>query len=191
MNREMFAELFGGKTRFRALHCLFENPGRDFGVRELAELAEMDPGNLTRLIKRWEAVGLVNAINDRGIRYKAAADPSLTPLITMFRQSGQLVEDLKEFFAQLPEVKVALIFGSYARSEMKAESDVDVLVLGDISELKLNAQLKPLGREFGRPINVSVYTLDEFQVRRKSDDPVICGICADTPILLKGDNPCR
>lgn len=191
MNREMFSELFGGKTRFRALHCLFENPDRDFGVRELAELADMDAGNLTRLIKRWEGVGLVNAINDRGVRYKAAADPSLTPLITLFRQSGQLVEDLKEYFAQVPGVKVALIFGSYARSETRAESDVDIMVLGNVSELKLNAQLKPLGRQCGRPINVTVYELDEFEASRKRGDPIVCGICAENRILLKGDNPCR
>ena len=191
MNQEMFAELFGGKTRYRALQCLFENGDRDFGIRELAEMAGMNPGNLTRLIKRWEAVGLVDTTNDRIVRYRASPDPSLKALMSLFRQSGELVQRLKDYFAEQPDVESALIFGSYAREATSADSDVDILVVGDASELKVNAQLKPLGREFGRPMNVSVFELDDFMARLRSGDSFVTRICEEPSIQLKGESLCR
>lgn len=187
----MFAELFGGKTRFRALSCLFENSDRSFGIRELAEEADLDPGNLARLIKRWEKAGLVVAVNDRGVRYQASADPALKPLENLFRQSNEFISALKALLEPIREVESALIYGSYAGATATVGSDVDVLVIGDLSELKLNAKLKPLARQYGRPINASVIDAQAFRAQLEKGDPVATSICTQSRILLKGECPCR
>jgi hypothetical protein len=46
MNTKMLSELFGGAERYKALKCLFANPGRDFGVRELVGEHKSPPAML-------------------------------------------------------------------------------------------------------------------------------------------------
>lgn len=152
MNESTLAELrlFGGMARFRALRSLFAEPGRGFGQRELAAEAGIDPGNVARLLKRWTAVGLVRRHQQDGLpRYYASADPGLAALATLMQQDSQLVRTLREALSAVPGVKAAVVFGSVASGQARVGSDVDVLVLGTASELKLNAALKPAGRALG------------------------------------------
>lgn len=168
MNELQMVEVFGSVGRFRALRALFAEPGRGFGQRELAAEADIDPGGVARLLKRWVAAGLVTRRQQDGLpRYYASTDPALKPLVTLMLQDSVLVSTLREALATVPGVAVALVFGSVARGEAGAGSDVDVLVLGNASELKVNAALKPAGRILGRAVHATASTIDAFieQVR--------------------------
>jgi len=136
MNEAQLIEVFGGVGRFRVLQALFAEPGRGFGPRELAAESGIDPGNAARLLKRWTQAGLVNRRQQDGLpRYYASTDPQLAPLVTLMQQDSALVRTLRQALAEVPGVDVALVFGSVARGEATAGSDVDVLVLGTASEL--------------------------------------------------------
>jgi predicted nucleotidyltransferase len=168
MNELQMVEVFGSVGRFRALRALFAEPGRGFGQRELAAEADIDPGGVARLLKRWVAAGLVTRRQQDGLpRYYASTDPALKPLVTLMLQDSVLVSTLREALATVPGVAVALVFGSVARGEAGAGSDVDVLVLGNASELKVNAALKPAGRILGRAVHATASTINGFieQVR--------------------------
>jgi len=168
MNELQMVEVFGSVGRFRALRALFAEPGRGFGQRELAAEADIDPGGVARLLKRWVAAGLVTRRQQDGLpRYYASTDPALKPLVTLMLQDSVLVSTLREALATVPGVAVALVFGSVARGEAGAGSDVDVLVLGTASELKVNAALKPAGRILGRAVHATASTINGFieQVR--------------------------
>jgi hypothetical protein len=186
MNEKMFAELFGGVGRVKALRHLFEHPNEEFSARELAAQAKLDPGNTHRWLQRWEVVGLVK----RGAAkagYQVARDPSLVPLIDLFRQSSALVADLQQVLRETTGVHVAFIFGSFARHEERAASDIDVLVLGAISELRTNALLRPLARKYSRPFNASVFTIEQFGALLKQGDPFATEIMQHPKVSLIGD----
>ena len=55
MNESTLVEVFGSLGRLRALRALFAEPERGFGQRELAAQAQMDPGGVARLLRRWAA----------------------------------------------------------------------------------------------------------------------------------------
>lgn len=163
MNESQMVEMFGSLGRFRALRALFSEPGRGFGQRELAAEAGIDPGGVARLLKRWVAAGLVTRRQQDGLpRYYASADPSLAPVVMLMQQDSVMVNTLRDALASLPGVEVALVFGSVARGEAGAASDVDVLVLGSASELKVNAALKPAGRVLGREVHATASTIESF-----------------------------
>src|SRR5690349_21669079 len=106
MNEKMFAELFGGAGRFKALRYLFEHPKEEFSARELAVKAQVDPGNTHRWLQRWAAAGLVtHGATKAG--YRVAQDPALAPLITLFRQSSALVADLQQVLRETTGVQTA------------------------------------------------------------------------------------
>lgn len=79
------------------------------------------------------------------------------------QQDSALVRALREGLEIAPGVEVALIFGSMARGEATAHSDVDVLVLGSASELKVNAAMLPAGRTFGRHVHAIACKIEEFK----------------------------
>lgn len=187
MNELQMVEVFGSVGRFRALRALFAEPGRGFGQRELAAEAGIDPGGVARLLKRWVAVGLVTRRHQDGLpRYCASADPALKPLVALMLQDSVLVNTLREALAPVPGVVVALVFGSVARGEAVAGSDVDVLVLGQASELKVNAALKPAGRSLGRAVHATAYTIDSFMEQVRGGESFAQDIVHGPRIALVG-----
>ncbi|UUZ67157.1 nucleotidyltransferase domain-containing protein [Polaromonas sp. P2-4] len=188
MNHTTLAELFGSADRFRALRTIFSEPGRGFGQRELAKAADIDPGNVSRLLKRWVEAGIVQRVQKDGLpRYYATRDPSLAPLVMLMQQDRALVHALRNFLADVDGVQVAVIFGSIARGDENADSDIDVLVLGSVSELKLNTLLKPVGRELGRPVHASVSTAKAFRNQVQAGESFAREIVRGPKIALKGD----
>jgi predicted nucleotidyltransferase len=181
----MFAELFGGAARFRALRCLFEQPERIFGLRELANEAQVDSGNLSRWLQRWSKVGLIK-IPEKA-RYHAANDPTLQPLIQLFQQSSAMITELKKLLAPLEDVEAATVFGSVARHQQTADSDVDVLIIGDISEIRVNALLQPLERQFGRSFNASVFSRSTLKQLLDQGDGFVVTLFNGPTLRLKGD----
>jgi predicted nucleotidyltransferase len=164
MNESQLIEVFGGQARFKVMQALFAEPGRGFGPRELAAASSIDPGNTARLLKRWTEAGLVQRRQQDGLpRYYANADPQLAPLITLMQQDSALVRTLRETLEKLDGIEAALVFGSVARGEATANSDVDVLILGAASELKVNAALRPAGRQLGRKVHATACTIEAFR----------------------------
>lgn len=185
MNAALFAELFGGSTRLKALRQLYSEPSKSYALRELAAAAGVDHAHLLRLLRRWLVVGLVERVDDpRHILYRAARDPSLLPLVQLFRIDSELINALR---AKVPAgAEYAGVFGSYARGEESAASDVDVLIVGPVSELKANAALAPVARKFGRPVNATAITRARFQKGLAERDAFVSGLVDSPRIDLKG-----
>ncbi len=188
MNESTLVEVFGSLGRLRALRALFAEPGRGFGQRELATEAGLDPGGVARLLKRWTAAGLVTRLQKDGLpRYYASSDPALAPLVTLMQQDSALVRTLREALSKVQGVEVALIFGSVARGAEGAASDLDLLILGNASELKLNAALKPAGRKLGRPVRGTVSTIESFKNQLRGAESFALGVVQGPRIALIGD----
>ena len=81
---------------------------------------------------------------------------------------------------------VALVFGSVARGEAGAGSDVDVLVLGQVSELKVNAALKPVGRALGRAVHATASTINAFMEQVRGGESFAQDIVQGPRIALVG-----
>lgn len=188
MNESTLVEVFGSLGRLRALRALFAEPERGFGQRELAAEAGLDPGGVARLLKRWTAAGLVTRRQQDGLpRYYASTDPALAPLVTLMQQDSALVRTLRDALSGLPGVDVALIFGSVASGAAGAASDLDLLVLGRASELKLNAALKPVGRNLGRAVHATVCTIDSFRNQLRGGESFALGVVQGPRVPLIGD----
>lgn len=184
------SELFGGAARYRALRCLYEHPSRDFGTGELATEAGIDPSNASRWLRRWAELGLVQRQVVRGQSlFRAAEDPSLAPLQQLLQQDGKMAHELRLRLREIDaEVDVATVFGSAARGETQAESDVDLLLLAPrLSKLEAQAHFKKAGRALGRPVNVLLYTPKEWRAMRERRNSLVEDILTQPTLMLKGD----
>jgi hypothetical protein len=86
------------------------------------------------------------------------------------------------------DVEVAAIFGSSARGEAGADSDIDVLLIASrLSRLEAQAHFKPTGRKLGRAVNVQVYPPKAWSTAVDAKDPLVRDILSNPLVLLKGE----
>jgi predicted nucleotidyltransferase len=186
MKNAMLSELFGGAQRFALLRILYRNPAHSYTTIELARMAGADRGNVSRWLRKWTEVGLTKRIeHGRDITYQAGDDPLLTGLTDIARRSDEILDDIA---SALPdEAEAIVVFGSVARGEESAKSDVDVLVLGNkLSSLKINARLKPVGRKHHREIHATVTSRREFEAKLAEGEGFARNIVSRPFVLIRG-----
>ncbi|GAA4033401.1 nucleotidyltransferase domain-containing protein [Actimicrobium antarcticum] len=86
-------------------------------------------------------------------------------------------------------VQVAFVYGSIAKGTETAASDVDLMLVGDaISYGTLLSVLSPRQQTLGRPINPTIYTLDEFRKRRHDHQHFLMRVLEQPKIFLTVDS---
>jgi len=84
-------------------------------------------------------------------------------------------------------ISVAWIHGSVARGEESPASDVDVLVVGDVSFGEVVTALLPAQEIVRREVNPTVYPPDEFRSKIKAGHHFLTRVLKQTRIFLIGD----
>ena len=81
---------------------------------------------------------------------------------------------------------MALLFGSAASGSDTAESDIDVLVVGDITLSRVIELTRPVQDSLNRPINPVVMTAREFIERVEAEEHLITSILRHDHVELIG-----
>jgi hypothetical protein len=186
LNTARLSELFGGARRFQLLRTLFLDPYRAFTLTQAASDAAVDKANARLWLNRWATLGLVERrVDGRNITYTASHDPLLAGLHDLVLRNDALIDDIRN--ALPASVDTAVVFGSSARGEERADSDVDVLAIGrQLSAIKVNAALRPVGRKHRRIINAVIYTPDAFRSAVRTGDGFAMGVLASPVVPLRG-----
>lgn len=190
MNRSSsLADALFGKTKKSAIGVLFSNPEKHWHLRELARLIAVSPTMLSKEMDSLSYAGIVLDEKD-GNRRRLRANPScpiFEELKGIARKTAGLADVLRERLSSLDGIDCAFIFGSVARGEERADSDVDVCIIGSVSYgAALNA-LTPAESVVGRPINPVLYSLEEFLQKVESGNPFVSGMLSSKRIFLIGD----
>jgi predicted nucleotidyltransferase len=67
----------------------------------------------------------------------------------------------------------AFVYGSVARSEEHALSDVDLLVVGEVGLADLTPALRKAAARLGREVNVTNYSTREFRKKSCSEGSLL------------------
>jgi predicted nucleotidyltransferase len=160
------------EPRRALLAYYFTNPQASHYLRELAGLLRLDPANLSRELARLEAEGLF--VSERRGRQKYFRLNRGYPLYEEMRRivfkTVGVAGRLRKAFKEVPGVKEAWLYGSFAQDRQDAASDIDILIVGEPKAEKLERAIRKLEREFGREINYTSMTPREFQSRRRRKD---------------------
>ncbi|MBP9609005.1 MAG: MarR family transcriptional regulator [Laribacter sp.] len=181
--------LFGGQ-RQRVLGWLLLHPDEALHVRELARLTGTHAGSLHRELARLAEAGLlVRSTRGNQVLYQANRScPVFAELAGLFRKTSGVADVLRSALAPLSaQIELALVFGSVARGEETARSDVDVLVVGQAGFAEVVAALYPCQETLGRDINPVVYSPDEWRTRQANDDHFVRDILSKPTLPLWGD----
>ena len=162
----------------RVLRFFFINSGEKGYVNELARILEVDPGNLSRKLKELESEGVLISEFSGKQRYYFLNKkyPLLKEAKKIFEIKYGLAEQIAKRLRAIKGVKEAYIFGSYAKGDFEAESDIDVLLIGSHSVFSAQEALRPLEKRIGREINIADLAEEEFKKKQKARDEFVADI---------------
>jgi len=178
-------------SQARVYRWLFGQPNRSFHLSELRRLTGLGSASLQRELRKLADSGLVNSERVGNLRCFRAnpGSPVLRELVTLTRKTLGLEPMLSDALAPLvPRLRAAWVFGSVAKQTDTAESDVDVMVIGDDLTLsEVLERLLPVENELGRKINPTCYSVAEFASRRSEPDSFVSRVLAQPVLPLIGE----
>jgi predicted nucleotidyltransferase len=178
------------KGRQRVLAVLFGNPGRSFYANEVIALAQSGTGSVQRELAALSDAGLLTVKRQGNQKhYQANEDaPIFAELRGLVLKTMGLADVLKAALAGIqPQIDSAFVYGSVARQQDTALSDVDVMVVSStLSYGGLFSALESAATSLGRKVNPTLYTPDEFAKRIKQDNAFVTRVMKQPKIWLVG-----
>ncbi|MAE58416.1 MAG: hypothetical protein CME69_06020 [Halobacteriovorax sp.] len=185
---DLLENIFLSKARAGILKKLFLERDREYYLRELERETGVTYKALHTDIHRMQELDLISMRVDGNRNYFKANTKH--PLFEDFHSIANKVygpiPKLKELFEKQNGIESAFIFGSYAKGETHAGSDLDLFIIGDISVRKLSNLLWEAQKEITYEINDHIYTKKDFKAKRNKDH-FLKSLKDTEKIFLKGN----
>ena len=169
-------------TRQRVLGLLYGHPDRSYYTNEIIRLTGMGVATIKRELDRMTAAEILVLRRQGNQRhYQANPDcPLFQELRGITRKTFGLTDVLKKALEPLTDrIEWAFVFGSIASGKDSATSDIDLMLIGEISFAESVAALHPVQASLQREINPKVYHPDEWQHLVDQNDAFVSEVLAN------------
>jgi predicted nucleotidyltransferase len=147
-------------------------------VRELATLLRVDPTNLSRELSRLEEEGLFRSqLRGNQKHYSLNKEyPLLKEVFTILRRTIGIVPAVSEALRKISGIHAAYLYGSFAKGEEDAASDIDVLIVGKPEPGELASAAGRLEKLLNREVNYTVIADQELKRKLADHDPFLSDV---------------
>ena len=185
MNR--LAELLSSRARAEIFRLLFSGTGEELHVREIERRSGLNDSTLRQELRKLVRLDLVRSRRDSNrVYYRAKTESPLYPEIrNLVLKTSGLSDVLKSALSD-KRIRVAFVFGSVARGEEKAGSDVDLMVIGQLGLRDLSQLLSGIEGKIGREVNPHVLREEEFQKRIRAKDHFVSSVMEAPKLFIIG-----
>jgi len=185
----MIEKLFSSKARVEILKLFLMNPQNSYYQRQIETLTRQPIRGVQREVAKLERIGLVErSVQGNRTYYRANRNCSIfEPLKEIILKSTGIAEVLQKNFKKQHKIVIAFIYGSYAKGEETLSSDIDLMVVGDITSKEISGILSKPKKDLGREINYAVFSVREFRKRIKNKDHFLNSILKDKKIFITGN----
>jgi predicted nucleotidyltransferase len=175
-------------TRQGVMTTLFLRPDKEWYLSELASSLGTGPSSLQREIDALVRVGILEKrVDGRRSYIKANEDSPIFPeLRGLIEKTSGIIPMLRDAVKRSKGLKLGFIYGSLARGEEGARSDVDVMLVGDLSTMELNPRLRGVEVAVGRQINPTVFSFEEFVRKLVESNHFLRTVLRNKKIMLVG-----
>jgi len=185
----MFEDLITSKTRVKVLYSFFESPEEMYHVREIVRRVEEEINAVRRELIFLEKKGVLKKEPraNRVYYYPDKNYPYYFDLIKLMSKSRGVGADIIKNKVKLGKIKFAMLSGRFVRGIRQNPEEVDLLVVGTVVLPELTLLVKKEESRLKHEINYTVMTEEEFNFRKKRQDPFIASIIHGTRVMLIGD----
>lgn len=185
----MLSDVLFGEYRKRILGLLLLHPEQGYHVRELARLTNTSAGTLHKELSKLSNAGILQSKKVGNQQHYSAnmQCPIFEELASIFRKTSGLADVIANALSSAKnQIQLAMVFGSVARGEEQANSDIDVMVIGDISFGDVVSLLHESQATLRREINPVVYSVDSFKTRVEKNDSFLKEILNKPKLFIIG-----
>jgi predicted nucleotidyltransferase len=178
-------------VRQEILTATLLSPEKSWYLSELAVHLGTSPSSLQRELETLANCGILLRTQDgRRTYYRAqTASPVFNELRDLLAKTAGIIPVLHSELTQLDgKIKWAAIYGSIARGEEQAQSDIDLLVVGPVGMTELLPALRRVEQQFGREVNVTRYSESEFLAKRHGRDHFLNSLLQGKLITIVGSS---
>ncbi len=181
-----------GKARRGVLALMFGRPGEAQYTREIVKKVGAGASQVQKELELLTSAGLLlREERANQVYYRANPAAAVFPeLVGLVSKSFGIADVLREYLETFGErIAYACIYGSVARGEQRADSDIDLLVVGSLRLSELAVPLQSAETRLG--YRISSLLIDEAEFRRRIDsgESFLCRVLADKTISLIGSPP--
>ncbi len=168
----------------KILEYFFEEPEREFHVRELAKLRKKSPTTISKYLNELKKEGILASerrlnhllfkANPTSCQFK---DSKLFYNIKKIKESGILYY-LNE---ELNHPQAIILFGSFAKSENIKRSDIDLFI---VTQTKKDLDLKEFEKKLGHEIQLFMHSNQDIEKMKQKKEPLLNSVI--NGIILEG-----
>jgi DNA-binding transcriptional ArsR family regulator len=177
------------RTRQRLLAALLMRPERSWYLAELARHLGLRPSSLQRDLNSLVSAGILTRRQQgRMVYFQADRDsPIYQELRSLLLKTVGLVDVLRAALRPLENrIVCSFVYGSIAGGEAASLSDVDLLIIGDVSLSEIAAPVRRAWDALGREVSPKLYHPAEFAKRLAGGDHFLRRIVKKPKLFVIG-----
>jgi len=178
------------QTRQLVLRELVRSGDEWIHIHALARKAGIHAANARRELRNLEAAGIVESKRVGGqvhfrLNPKCPIYPELKMLIL---KTVGLADVLRQALAPLAaKIQFAYIYGSFATGDTRADSDVDLMIVGKVTLKDVVGALGEASEKLSREVNPTVFSASEYNRELEKGEGFIHRVHQGPKMLLLGD----
>jgi predicted nucleotidyltransferase len=190
MNKTGLASALFSSVQQRVLALIFSHPERSFYMSEIMRTVRSGTGAVERQLSRLERSGLVSVERIGNQKHYRAnrQSPIFDELQSIVLKTVGLVEPLRQSLEPYADkIKTAFVYGSVARGADTAQSDIDVMVIGeDLTYPDLYDGLQKAENALRRQVNPNFISPKDWQRKLAQKNPFVTKVSEQSKIFIFG-----
>jgi predicted nucleotidyltransferase len=181
--------LLSSRVRARLLAIFLLDPEGRFHAQALARSVGAHYSAVWKELVRLERFGILQSDASSRIKYYSLSPrlPILQELRSIILKTIGAGDAIRQALPNSAKIDAAFIYGSFAAGEMDANSDLDLMIIGDVELSKLAPVISKLEKQLGRAVNYTMFTREEWHQRQSAHDPFIANVLTSPKTILIGD----
>jgi predicted nucleotidyltransferase len=164
------------------------DPNRIFYIRELAKETQTPYGMVYKELENLEKLGIITREKKGNLTllHVNTELPYLLDLRQVILKTTGILYTIRDKLNQLDGIRYLLVFGSAARGKETHESDLDLMIIGEVDEELLVDAIRDLEDEAGKAVNYILWSVDEFEKKIKEKNHILLDVAENPITMLRG-----
>lgn len=180
------------QVRLRVLALFLSHPSQSYQLTQVIGLVGSGRGAVQREVERLTRAGILDQTTSgtRKVYQANAHSPIFEELHRLMLKTAGLQDPLRAALKPLAsKIDIAFVYGSIAKGEDSARSDIDLMVIGgDIDYAGLYKALERAEKSLIRPINPHVMTPSEWREKLAVENAFVTKLARQPKLFIFGSD---
>lgn len=189
MKNNNLSDTLFGKTRKTLFTLFFTNEDTEFYLRQISTMTGVSPGALQIELRKLERSGIL-AKTKKGKQHYYRVNKScpifseLKSIVTKTILSHDMIAQALVSISH--KIKVGFIFGSAAKGKLKSGSDIDLMIIGEVTTSEVLEVCEDVQEKLNMEINPCIYPLNEYVKKLKKGNHFLNSLLKEEKIFIIG-----